>query len=157
MFARTFWDELNDFRRSFDQNFENFYNNAARRGNGADRPEVTFTPVIESGWTDDHLNMRVVLPAVSQKDLKLSVQGNQLVIRGERRAPEHFAKEGGLNQQLLYGRFERVLDLPNGLDLEKMQAQLHDGVLDIRVPVAQAMKPRQIQISTGSEAKSVTA
>jgi HSP20 family protein len=118
---------------------------------------MTFTPAIESGWTDDHLNMRVVLPAVTQKDVRVSVQGNQLIISGERRAPENFAKDGSLSQQLLYGKFERVLDLPNGLNLDKLQAQLHDGVLDIRIPVAESVKPRQIQISTGVEHKAVSA
>jgi HSP20 family protein len=142
MFARTIWVELNDFRRSFDQVFDNF---------------STFSPAVETGWTDDHLNLRVILPGVTQKDLKVSVQANQLLIEGERKAPENFGKEGNVYQQIAYGKFQRVLDLPNGLDTERLQAHLYDGVLDIRIPMAQAVKPKQIPISTGETSKSIAA
>lgn len=150
MFGRTIVDELNDFRRSFDQIFDNFYSTSRRIG-GSERSEWNFAPAVETGWTDDYLNLRVVLPGVTEKDLSISQQGNQLVIRGERKAPENFSKEGNAYHQLNYGKFERVLDLPSGLDVDKLQASLHDGMLDIRVPVAQAVKPRQIKITSGSE------
>jgi HSP20 family protein len=155
MFARSFWDEFADFRRSFDQLFDQFYSTSRRNSTG-ERSDWTFAPAVETGWSDDHLNLRVVLPGVSEKDLNVRVQGNQLVISGERPAPENFGKE--VYQLISYGKFERTLDLPNGLDLEKMQAYLHDGVLDIRVPLAQAMKPRQIQIhNTAQPTKSIAA
>src|SRR5262245_34950631 len=129
------YNEFDDVRRSFDQLFENFFGATPRRTNGR-TTEWSFTPAVESGWTDDHLNLRVVLPGVTDKDLKVTVQGNQVYIQGERKAPENFGKEGYVWSQLPYGKFERVLDLPAGLDLEKLEAHLHDGVLDIRVPVA---------------------
>jgi HSP20 family protein len=53
-------------------------------------------------------------------------------------------------RELTYGKFESMIDLPGGLELEKLEAHLHDGVLDIRIPVAAAMKPREIPISAGS-------
>lgn len=145
MFARSIWDDFNDFRRSFDQLFDQFQS-ASRRSGTTERDWNTFMPAVETGWSDENLNLRVVLPGVTQDDLNVRVQGSQLVISGERRAPENFGKE--VYQLISYGKFERTLDLPNGLDLDKMQAYLHDGVLDIRIPVTQAMKPRQIQINT---------
>jgi HSP20 family protein len=154
MFARNFWDEFNDFRRSFDQLFDTFQS-ASRRNASGERTDWAFTPAVETGWTDDHLNLRVVLPGIKEKDVNVSVQGNQLTISGERRPPENFGKE--VYQLISYGKFERVLDLPNGLDLDKLQAHLHDGVLDIRVPVQQAMKPRQIQITSSPSQKSIAA
>ncbi len=147
MFGRTIFDELADFRRSFDQLFETV--GTPRRAAG-ERSEWAFVPVVETGWTDDHLNLRVVLPAVSESDLKMTVQGNQLTIQGERRPPEDFGKEGTVYNQMPYGRFERTLQLPGGLDMDKLQAHLHNGVLDIRVPVAAAVKPKQVPISVGT-------
>ncbi len=90
-----------------------------------------------------------MLPGVTDKDVKVTVQGNQLYIQGERPAPQNFGKEGYVWSQLPYGKFERVLDLPAGLDIEKLQAHLHDGVLDIRIPLAATMKPKQISITAG--------
>jgi HSP20 family protein len=154
MFARTFWDDFSDFRHAVDQVFDSFSNH---RPTGNER-EWTFTPAVETGWTDDYLNLRVVLPGVKQEHLKVTTQGTQLVIQGERKAPEDFGKEGAVYNQLAYGKFERTLDLPNGLDVDKLQAHLHDGLLDVRIPVAQAVKPKQIKITSGAEAqKSITA
>jgi HSP20 family protein len=149
MFGRTIFDDLNDFRRSFDQVFENFYSSTRRASGGERSSEWAFTPAVETGWTDDYLNLRVVLPGVAQNDLKMTVQGNQLTIQGERRLPENFGSEGAAYTQLAYGKFERVLELPGGLDMDKLQATLHDGMLDVRIPVAAAVKPKQINISVG--------
>jgi HSP20 family protein len=52
--------------------------------------------------------------------------------------------------QIPYGKFERTLELPGGVDLDKLQAHLHDGLLDIRIPVAAAVKPKHVPISVGS-------
>ena len=145
MFAMSIWDELNDVRRSFDQLFDSLTTYSRPRRDG----DFMFSPNVETGWTDDSLNLRFVIPGVSEKDLNISVQGNQLQIQGERKAPEGFAKNGNAFLQLAYGKFERVVDLPNGLDLSKVQAHLHDGVLDIRIPLAETMKPRQVQIQAG--------
>ena len=153
MFAKSVWDEFADFRRSFDQMFDNFYT-SARRSSGQ---EGVFLPAVETGWTDDFLNLRVVLPGVHQEDLKLSIEGGHLVIQGERKPLKDFGKEGAVYNQLAYGKFERRMELPNGLDLDKLQANLNEGLLDIRIPVAAAVKPKQIKISTEPEHKTLTA
>jgi HSP20 family protein len=124
MFGRTIFDDLNDFRRNFDQVFENFYNSTRRVGSGERSSEWAFTPAVETGWTDDYLNLRVVLRGVSQHDLNITVQGDQLIIQGERKLPEGFGKEGTSYTHLSYCKFERVPDLPGGLDMEKLQASL---------------------------------
>lgn len=136
---------LENFRRSVDQIFDSFFYGTAGRSTAE---EWVFSPAVETGWTNDHLNLRFILPGVSEKDLKVSVQGNNLVVEGERKAPKDFAKEGYAYTTMPYGRFKRVVDLPNGLDLDKLNAVLHDGVLDIQIPLTTAMKPRQIPIRT---------
>lgn len=146
---------LDHFRRSFDQMFESFFGSTAYRGLGTDGTEWSFTPAVETGWTDEALNLRVILPGVTDKDVNLSVQGNQLIIEGERKAPENFGETS--RTQLTYGKFRRTVDLPNGLDLEKVHCRLHDGVLDIQIPVTAAMKPRRIPISSGVERKALAA
>jgi HSP20 family protein len=148
MFGRTLFDELNEIRRSFDQLFENSLAGSSRRPTGT--AEWSFAPAVETGWTDEFLNLRVVLPGVTQENLKMTVQGNQLAIQGERKAPADFGKEGMVYNQIVYGKFERTLELPTGLDLDKLQAHLHDGLLDIRIPIAAAVKPRQVPITAGA-------
>ncbi|MCC6361919.1 MAG: Hsp20/alpha crystallin family protein [Bryobacterales bacterium] len=139
---------LEHFRRSVDQMFENFYGYQTQPGPATPAAERTwtFSPVLESAWTDNFLNLRAVLPGVTEKDVRVSVQNNQLVIEGERKAPEGFEKNAFT--QLMYGKFYTAVTLPAGLDVDHVQCKLHNGILDIRMPILESSKPRQIQIQT---------
>ncbi len=114
-----------------------------------------FSPAVESAWGDTTLNLRAILPGVAPNDVKVTVQNNQLLIEGERRSLENSARSG--YTQLAYGKFRSEVPLPAGLDLDKVNCHLHDGVLDIQIPVAEKMRPRQIQIHAGDQRKSVSA
>lgn len=155
MLNTRLFNEMDDFRRSFEQLFDSFARPVQKSGTPAS--DWYFTPPVETGWTDDHLNLRFIVPAVSEKDLEITVQGNQLMIRGERRAPKDFGKEGAVYRALPYGKFERVIDLPNGLNTDQLEANLHDGVLDVRIAVAETMKPKKIEISTEGSQKAIAA
>ena len=137
-----FFDEVDSFRRSVERLLEN-----GSWGHNSDPYLRAFAPAVETGWTDDYLNMRFVLPAVSQEDLDVSIQGNQLILKGKRRMPGDFGKQEQCFYRLPYGEFERTVDLPNGLNLDHMEARLHHGVLDVRIPVAESMKPKRIEIA----------
>jgi HSP20 family protein len=148
---------LDHFRRSFDQLFENFYGlpvesgRATMQGSG----QWMFSPVIETAWGDTALQLRAILPGIAQQDLKVSVQNNQLILEGERRAPEMFKQNG--HAQLAYGKFYTALTLPNGLNVDKLTCRLQDGILDIQIPMSEQMKPRQIQVQSGDGRKSISA
>jgi HSP20 family protein len=148
---------LDQFRRSVDEIFENFYGSQAQpaRPSSATERGWTFSPILESGWTENHLNLRAILPAVSESDVQVSVQNNQLVIEGERKAPEWSAKNA--YTQLAYGKFHTAVTLPTGLDVDHVSCRLFNGVLDIQIPIAEASKPRQIQIQTGESRKAIGA
>lgn len=147
---------LDQFRRSVDQMFNNFYDNALPASSSAAGERTwTFNPVLESGWNDHYLNLRAILPGVAENDVHVSVQNNQLVIEGERKAPEGFDKNAFT--QLAYGKFYTALTLPSGLDVDHVSCRLYNGILEIQVPIAEASKPKQIQIQTGEERKAIHA
>lgn len=148
---------LDQFRRSVDQLFENFYGLPAESGRSMLQggSQWTFSPVIETAWSDSYLNLRAILPGVAQQDLKVSVQNNQLIIEGERKAPEAF--KNNAIAQLAYGKFYTAVTLPSGLNVDKLTCRLQDGILDIQIPVSEQMKPRQIQIQSGEGRKSISA
>lgn len=151
IFANDVRHTLDSFRRSVDQLFDNTYgyqHQPAGAGATADRAYV-FSPALESGWNDNFLHLRAILPGVSEKDVNVSVQNNQLIIEGERKAPENWAKSA--HTQLAYGRFYTAVMLPSGLDVDKVNCRLTNGMLDIQLPIAEASKPRQIQVRTGAE------
>ncbi len=147
---------LDQFRRSVDQMFENFYGQTVPlTSNTSSDRTWAFSPLLESGWNDNSLNLRAILPGVSEKDVQVTVQNNQLVIQGERKAPEGFDKNAFT--QLAYGKFSTVLTLPSGLDLDHVNCRLHNGILEIQVPVLEASKPKQIQIQTAEQRKAIGA
>jgi HSP20 family protein len=147
---------MDQFRRSVDQMFDNFYGQAQSAGSTAsgERPWA-FSPVVELGWNDQYLNLRAILPGVAEKDVQVSVQNSQLVIEGERKAPEGFDKNAFT--QLAYGKFYTALTLPTGLDVDHVSCRLWNGILEIQVPITEASKPKQIQIQTGEERKAIHA
>lgn len=140
---------LDQFRRSVDQLFENFYGQPAESGRSMlpSGSQWTFSPLIETAWSDSNLHVRAILPGVAQNDVKLSVQNNQLIIEGERRVPEHL--KNNAHTQLMYGKFYAAITLPSGLNVDKLTGRLQDGILEIQVPASEQMKPRQIQIQSG--------
>ena len=145
---------LEQFRRSVDRLFDEAYTPV--RGTGeSGRPEWTFSPVVESAWTENELLLRAIVPGVPEKDVRVHVQGNQLVIEGERRQPEQFGHSAWT--QLSYGKFQTAVTLPNNLNLDNVNCRLSEGVLEIRIPIAEAMKPRQIKVNTGDDRKAISA
>lgn len=157
LFANDVRQTLDQFRRSVDQMFENFYGQTLTTPANSAGAETdwTFTPPVEYGWNDDFLSLRAVLPGVGEKDVSVTVQNNQLIVQGERKAPP------GINRnafrQLTYGRFYAALNLPAGLDADHARCTLRNGVLDIEVPVLEASKPRQVRIETGEQNKAIAA
>jgi len=149
---------LDQFRRSVDQLFDSVYGFAGETGRAnaiGSGSHLLFSPAVETAWSDNALNLRAILPGVTQPELKVSVQNNQLVIEGERKAPEAFTKSG--YTQLAYGKFRTEIALPAGLEVDKLNCRLHEGIMDIQIPVAEQMKPRQVQIQTGEARKGISA
>jgi HSP20 family protein len=88
------------------------------------------------------------LPGVAKESIDLDVERNVLTVKAERVA-------GNGDWEMLAserprGLFSRQLVLGDNLDLERIEAAYHDGVLRLRVPVAEQAKPRKIEIQVGS-------
>lgn len=156
LFANDVRQTLDHFRRSVDQMFDNFYGQTQPAASIASGERTwTFSPVLESGWNDNFLSLRAVLPGVTEKDVNVSIHNNQLVIEGERKAPEGFGKNAFT--QLSYGPFYAAVTLPTGLDADHVRCHLHSGVLDIQIPILEASKPKQIPIQTGEARRAIAA
>jgi len=83
---------------------------------------------------------------IDPKEVKVEVQGNILTISGERKKVETKKELNYHYRELNYGKFERLLTLPEGLDVEKLVAEFNNGVLEINAPITTAALPRRIEI-----------
>jgi len=154
LFTNDLRQTLDQFRRSVDNMFEgSFGYQGAPLAAGASESKWAFSPMLESGWDDHFLHLRAIIPGVPEQNIHVSVQNNQLIIEGERAEPDNIQRNA--YRQLAYGKFYTALTLPNGLDVDHVNCQLRNGILDIKLPISEASKPKQIQIQTGDSRKAL--
>ena len=100
----------------------------------------------------DELLVEAALPGIKPEDVDITVENGTLTISGKT-AEERRAEEGSyLVQEIRRGTFSRSLTLPNGLEPDKATATFEHGVLSLRIPKAEQVKPRQIRISPVTDA-----
>jgi len=97
-------------------------------------------------WEDeDHIYIEAELPGVSEQDVDITVHNGMLFIRGERK-PEQGRRY--LYNGRSYGRFERVIMLPEAVQTEDVQAMMKDGVLSFTLPKSPEAKPKKITLQS---------
>lgn len=100
----------------------------------------------------EELLVEAALPGIKPEDVDITVENGTLTISGKT-ADERRAEEGSyLVQEIRRGSFSRSLTLPNGLEPDKATATFEHGVLSLRIPKAEQVKPRQIRISPVTDA-----
>ena len=102
-------------------------------------------PAVNIWETDHDVFVEAEVPGVKESDLEILVVGDDLTIKGKRaEAPEDTSfhrRERGV------GAFSRVVRLPIEVDADKVEASLREGVLEIRLAKAAAVRPRKIQVN----------
>ena len=101
--------------------------------------------------SEGHLVIKVELAGMRREDLELTVEGNRLMISGQRPDGGRGAKCKFLVMEINYGSFECVIEVPEGYDLSQAKAGYHNGFL--RVDVPQASRPSKHILVPVSEEK----
>ena len=94
--------------------------------------------------------VHIELPGVKAENLDITVERNVLTISAER---EWQRQEGDQQYfaERFRGTFRRQIQLGDGLDLQHLEADLHDGILTVRIPVAEQAKPRKVQVGQSAD------
>ncbi len=101
--------------------------------------------------SDNDMVLTMDLPGLTADDLHIEVLDGQLIVRGERRRPELSEGSHWAHAERTFGRFERRIQLPRGVDPDAITASMDNGVLSLIVPKPEALKPRTIAIGAGQE------
>ena len=112
------------------------------------RPAVMPMDAYRSG---DDFVVRLDLPGIDPESLDLTVERNVLTVHAERRRPDEDAER--IAAECSYGVFSRQLFLGDTLDVDHLRAEYTDGVLTLRIPVAEQAKPRKIAVSAAEGEK----
>ncbi len=93
---------------------------------------------------DDAYLVEVILPGLAPEDVEIEIVEKTIEIQGEFKAADEDAKY--LRKERPSGKFRRVIQLPKLLNMEKSEANLENGILSLRVPVAEEALPKTIKI-----------
>jgi HSP20 family protein len=109
--------------------------------------------------TPDALLVEAELPGMKPEDVEITVENGTLTIRAEDRTQRTEEQGDWIVREISHGSVMRAVTLPSGLEADKAEATFEHGVLKLRIPKAEQVKPRQIQIKpvTAGEAKAVEA
>jgi HSP20 family protein len=101
------------------------------------------------GWIENGTYViRLALPGVDPKDVKVSWMDNVLTVKGDRKADHDTTGKDYFVREVAYGAFQRSFELPEGVDAAEVKAQHANGMLEVRVPAPQAAKPRVIEVTS---------
>lgn len=132
-------DELERARRSMDSLFRDVY------GQRPSVPGAGVFPLANVTEDQDAYYVRAELPGVAPDAVEISVTGNTLSVSGERR-PDVPEGASFHRRERRSGTFARTITMPSDIDGEKVEARAENGVFTIRLPKAEAAKPRQIAV-----------
>jgi HSP20 family protein len=100
--------------------------------------------------TEKEWVLRAAVPGIDPKDVEVTFDGGQISIKGEITAPEGSRPEDYWLRENFYGKFNRVLSLPEDALGEQARASFVNGMLVLRVPRAQPAKPKPVKIPVSS-------
>ena len=128
------WTPLSGFRREMDRLFDDFFRTPSVGALGSRAGEFGgFTPSwpsVDVKDKDNELLVTAEVPGLTDKDVELFVDNGMLTIRGEKKGER---EERGYSERF-FGKFERQIPLPSGVDEQNCKADFHDGLLTIHLP-----------------------
>jgi HSP20 family protein len=103
-----------------------------------------------SVWSDGNaVYVEVDVPGIARDNLDVSLENGQLTIRGQRKASERNAENH--HEERFFGEFERHVALSDAVDPDSIEAQLRDGVLQIKVSKKTAAQRQKVAIQYGGD------
>lgn len=112
-----------------------------------ERPLRSLTPAVDIEEDDDHFLLSFDMPGVDKSNINLEIDGNMLVVSGERSSERKDPKGPVFERR--WGRFERSVTLPDGVKADAIEAQYRDGVLSVYIPRSAEAKRTKIKIEEG--------
>ncbi|GBC62348.1 heat-shock protein Hsp20 [Desulfonema ishimotonii] len=138
---RSPFDELEEMKRRMERLSQALTGDIPRKG----WPGVY--PLINVTETNEIYRVRAELPGVRADALAISITGKSLALTGERKIPAEGEEAKYHRRERESGKFSRIIELPDPVDAEKVDANMVNGVLTITLPKSESVRPRQIKVN----------
>lgn len=136
----NYYDPFVAFRREVDRMFDDFFGTLGARGLEPWSGWPAVSPTMDVTDTDKELVVTAELPGLDEKDFEVTLAGDVLTIRGEKKAESENRNGGAYYVERRFGSFSRSLRLPFAAGDDNVDATYDKGVLTIRIP-----KPAEVQ------------
>ena len=152
------FNDLFDLRHGFDQIFNRMLRTSSASGDREVRTFMAIPPI--EAWVDNNekkYHVSIALPGVDPKEVQVDLQGNNLTVSGEHKSENEKKDTNYLEREFSFGRFERLITLPEGVDKEKLSAEYNNGVLEISAPLNASALPKRIEVKSQAKTRQATA
>ena len=149
------WEPFRELSTLHDRMTRLFNEAAGRVGTpeGVDLTAGLWNPAVDVYETNDSIVMKADLPDVKQNEVDVSIEGNTLTIKGERKREKEVNEKSYYRSERTYRSFLRSFTLPGTVDPEKIEATFTNGVLKLTLPKREETKPKQIKVKVNSDGK----
>jgi HSP20 family protein len=149
---RPFGGELSSLRQEMDRLWDRFVGESplARRITGE------WWPTVDVSETKDNFVIKAELPGMDEKDVSVTISGDVLTIKGEKKKEEEEKDEQHYSVERYYGSFQRSFQLPSSVKADKIEADFEKGILKVTLPKVEEAKKKEVKIKvkTGQTGKS---
>jgi len=136
------FDVMGQLKREMDRLFADF------SGRTASPFRAGVFPPINASEDDENLYLRSELPGIQPDEIEISVEGDTLTLRGERKLPEAAEGVNYHRREREAGRFRRVITLPTRINPDRVEAVFKNGMLKIVMPKAEEIRAKQVKVRT---------
>lgn len=134
--------ELSNLRREMDRIWDSFFS----RGFELEPLPGEWVPSLDISETADSIEVKAELPGMDPKDIEISLSGDNLMIKGEKKQEKKEKSKNYHRVETRYGAFSRSISLPASVKSEDIKAVYKKGVLSISLPKKEEAKPKQIPV-----------
>lgn len=96
--------------------------------------------------TPTEIVIKSTIAGVKPEDIDVSINDDMVTIKGERKKDEEVKEEDYFYQECYWGKFSRSVILPQEIEIDKVRAELKNGILTVRLPKAEKTKSRKVKV-----------
>ena len=117
--------------------------------------EVTWSPAVELKETETDIILKVQIPGIDAKDLNVEVSEESVSITGEHREEKKVDEKGFFRSEFRYGRFERLVPLPNAVKNDLVKSEFKNGLLTLTMPKLAKTDRKVVKVNLAEEARGI--
>lgn len=144
------WDPFADMAQLREQVNRLFEQSLTRTGNEP-MSVRTWAPMVDIHETESAVVLDVEMPGIKPEEIDIQIVGDTLTIKGERKMAKEEKAKHYVRVERAYGMFQRSFTLGVPIEQGSVRANYKDGVLEISLPKAEAIKPKQVKVEVQGE------